>query len=565
MTSKRRSRADSSPPEVASKKHRSASPITITDVPNGESARSYVVGAVPVPASRYVGGPHKTLAWEEDPYSIDPELVEHLTNLYFAHISASGQAMFPRGAFFHWLRTCADKSQSERMVLYAVLALGSVFADDQVSGYGKRCAQIAGDALSSQVGTQSLCVVQARLLIGLYCFAKGSYDAAWEMWGSATRASTSAALRYNTEAACNPELVARTQERTEFFLGRDQLAECKRRTFWTCFLMELYDDGTPCAVTLQDIFLRLPCADDLYERGLPSDAPFYNNGIIDSASTILTPSSPISPMARLALLVAIWNDVRNFTSRAVHRPDSLYREAYERQYEETHAQLSGWLSRLPDYLQDNEANFSRSIHGGYAGIFITLHALYHFILIRLNRYVRCKQTRELLPRNIRRAHYHAQALLSVVSAVQSSGWDHSDSAAMAPFTGYAILSAVDVKGAGGPDSDLSTTQEVINGGLRCLRELARHWTSARDQLRDSERRFYQIQNMCSRPYKAHSGAWLGRDWGMKDPLEKVFTQLEHDCIYNDDGRGDGYTRTYFDALRDNRQELRSPRGGLRIS
>merc|ERR1712070_60701 len=74
-----------------------------------------------------------------------------------------------------------------------------------------------------------------------------------------------------------------------------------------------------------------------------------------------------------------------------------------------------------------------------------------------------------------------------------------------------------------------------------------------------ELRFYQIQNICSRPYKSKGGAWLGREWGMKDPLEKEFIKVGHDCIYAAEGGGDdGYSRSYFDALRDSVQEPRSP-------
>jgi len=314
----------------------------------------------------------------------------------------------------------------------------------------------------------------------------------------------------------------------------------------------------------------LPCTDEAYERGLLSDAPYYNNGIIDPASTIITPSSPVCPMARLALIAAIWSDVLNFTNRAVHRPDSTYRQAYEAQYAETHNQLQGWSSRLPDYLRYSEANLDRSIQSGYVGAFIAMHVLYNLILIRMNRYVRHAQMPGLTSRNIRAAHYHAHALLTVMGAVRNARREvvdpgngrRSEFVLAIPSAGYAIMSAIDVVGAGDLDSNIGTALEVMNGGLDCLRELAKFWTSARDQLRDCERRYYQIHNILSRPFKAKNGAWLGREWGTKDPLEREFG-LEHDVIYASDG--DGYSPHYFDALREKVHDGRSPAGGLRIA
>ncbi|KAK5119829.1 hypothetical protein LTR85_007155 [Meristemomyces frigidus] len=574
---KRRSREDPSPPNVPTKKHRSTSPVVaVDDASAGPGHSSAGIGPVAVDAASE--SEQKALSWEEDPYNIDREIVLHLVELYFTHINSAAYSLFPRESFLHWLRTCADKCLNERMVLYAILAVASVFADDQLSSFGKQCAQIAKDAISAQVGHHNICVVQARLLIGLYHFARGSYGAAWDYSGSAIRASTSPSLRLNDGKGRDENDSAEEYGstlgggRNEFSFSKNQLKECWRRTFWSCFLIDRYENGTLCAVTVQDVFLRLPCADDAYEQSLPSGAPYFNNGVIDAADTILTPASPICPMAWLALIAAIWGDALNFTNRVAHRADSTYRVAYESQYSETHIQLQGWSSRLPEHLQYTVANLDRSIQGGYASTFISMHALYNFILIRINRYVRHAQMPDLIPRNIRAAHYHANTLLGMMGAVRNARRGFADTASgrptdstlAAPFAGLAILSAIDIVGAGGLDSNLGTTLEVMNGGLSCLREMAKSWNSARDQLRECERRYYQIHNILKRPFKAQSGAWLGREWGMKDPLEKEF-KSPNDCIYADDGGGDGHTRIYFDALREDARERGPPAGGLRIA
>lgn len=528
--------------------------------------------ATPLAVATTSEGAQRSLAWEEDPYTVDPETVLHLLDLYFAHINSAAYCLFPRNTFVHWVTNCPTKCENERMVLYGVLAMGCVFADDRFSVFGSCCAEIAKDAIATKFGQDSLCVVQTRLLMSIYLFARDSHGCDWDYAGSAIRASTSPKTRLNTDTDCkDTDAECRTREWIGFSFTHAQLAECKRRTFWSCFVMDRFINGTFCAIAVQDIFLRLPCADEAYEQGLPSEAPFYNNGIIDSVHTILTPASPICPMAWLALVAAVWGDVLNFTNRAIHRAHSTYRQAYETLYTETHTQLQGWLTRLPEYLQYSEHNLDRSIQGGYAGAFIPMHALYNFTLMRMNRYVRHAQMPDLIPRNIRAAHYHARALLSMMTTVRNIRRDMANNATTrqtefffaTPFVGHAIMSAIDVVGAGGLDANLGSTLEVMDGGLDCLRELAKFWNTAQDQLKESERRYYQIQNILTRPFKANGGAWLGREWGMKDSLEKEY-DLKYDCIYADDGKGDGYTRKYFDALKDNVGDGKPLAGGLRI-
>ena len=130
-----------------------------------------------------------------------------------------------------------------------------------------------------------------------------------------------------------------------------------------------------------------------------------------------------------------------------------------------------------------------------------------------------------------------------------------------------ILSAIDVAGAGGPDSTLGRTLDLMSSGLECLQESAKSWNAAKSRFSESQRRFYGIQNILTRPFKAGGGAWLGREWGMKDKLEKEFS-WEHDCIYptRSDELEDGYSRIYFDAFKEDESQAKSPpSGSVRIA
>jgi len=514
----------------------------------------------------------KALAWEEDPYAIDRETTTHLLGLYFAHVNDATYAMYPRNAFMQWAMSTPDKCQLERMVLHAMLAVGSLFADSHHSGFGKQCARIAMEAISAKMGTYKPPVIQARLMMALYHTAKGHDDLAWDYAGSAMRACNSGALNLQVEAAppaTAEERAALDGERREFGLTYEQWLECKRRTFWSCFLLDRYEYGRLCAISLHDIFLQLPCSDGAYERGLKSEAPCFNNGIIDASRTILTPVSQISPMAWACLLAAIWGDVFTFSHRMKHRSNQTFLEAYENFYAETYNRLQGWSSRLPDYLQYNETNVARSIREGYARVFVSVHALYHLVLMRLNRYVwhQCLDA-ERVKRNIRAAHHHAFTLLNDMNTIQSTARHLSSPndeqlslIFSTPLLGHAIMAAVDIAGAGGLDSNIRGTLEAVGGGVECLRILSRCCNSAKNQLGLSQKRVYGIQNILARPFKANGGAWLGRQWGMMEPLETDF-QRQYDCIFAEQ---DGYSRIYYDALQEDENHGRVPSGSVRIA
>ena len=121
------------------------------------------------------------------------------------------------------------------MVLYAVLALGSIFAENEFSSFAKVCADRASQAVSIIDGKFSLAIVQARLLVAGYNHLIGRDSTGWDLSGSALRIIS--AMRLNSEEGCGEDLDEFT--RRYFSFSREQLKECRRRTFWTAFLVDV--------------------------------------------------------------------------------------------------------------------------------------------------------------------------------------------------------------------------------------------------------------------------------------------------------------------------------------
>jgi len=55
--------------------------------------------------------------------------------------------------------------------------------------------------------------------------------------------------------------------------------EVRRRVFWTCYLMDRFtvcgSVRSPC-FSDRSIYLRLPCTEDSFRRGMPADSPFFS-------------------------------------------------------------------------------------------------------------------------------------------------------------------------------------------------------------------------------------------------------------------------------------------------
>ena len=171
--------------------------------------------------------------WNNDPYEVDSALVLHYMNLYFVHINPATYSIFPEEAFMRWLHSSRTKSTNEKMVIYAMLAMSSLFSTREERGVeGNHFARRAEYAIEKSHGVFTLQLVQSRMLLSLYHSAVGNASLAFDLGGNALRAV--AALKLNFEDG-----ISKTDEILEFGLNKHGLIECRRRTYWASFIMDV--------------------------------------------------------------------------------------------------------------------------------------------------------------------------------------------------------------------------------------------------------------------------------------------------------------------------------------
>ncbi|KAF2785739.1 hypothetical protein K505DRAFT_261418 [Melanomma pulvis-pyrius CBS 109.77] len=492
------------------------------------------------------------IQWEQDPYETDARLTLHLLDLYFLHAGRATYGMFPRKPFMTWVESNQEKTQDYLMLLYSVLAMGSIFSSDpDTRSIGKRFAAIAAYGTEKRFGRFTLQLCQSRLMLALYNFARGKAQEAWDFCGAGLRAIS--ALKLNTEEGIK-ELPDASAE-LDYGFDRRTLEECCRRTFWSGFLMDVsstaftatttlnlmpqqryngFCGGTLCVINIEDTFLRLPCLESEYEASNPCDTSFFD---FDLLSRQAPPGPPLGHMAYLTLISAIWGEVLTFTSRAVHRPDNGYERIYEAFYAKTYERLEAWLAMLPANLRYTPPNLDNSIIEGYAGTFISLHALYNSTLIRLNRHVRVR----LLPadkiaRNIDHSFRNASTFLSMMHSLAVVNRERRlppNAAAeflfSIPFPGYAMLLSIDVLTAAGTISTLPDLIKTLETTLTCIEELANFWASAKIQLRAMLNRTRKLAEIALQEEQGVRNGSYGQFWRVPDSMEMAFGS--EDALY----------------------------------
>ena len=492
------------------------------------------------------------IQWEQDPYETDARLTIHLLDLYFQHAGRATYGMFPRKPFMTWVESNQEKTQDYLMLLYSVLAMGSVFSPDPDARImGKRFAAIAAYATEKRFGKFTLQLCQSRLMLALYNFARGKAQEAWDFCGAGLRAIS--ALKLNTEEGIKdlPDASAEL----DYGFDRRTLEECCRRTFWSGFLMDVsstaftatttldlmpqqryngFCGGTLCVINIEDTFLRLPCLESAYETSSPCDTPFFE---FDLLGRQIIPGPPLGHMAHLTLISAIWGEVLTFTSRAVHRPENGYERTYEAFYVKIYERLDVWHNMLPDNLRYTPQNLDNSIVGGFAGTFISIHALYHTTIIRLNRHIRLRSlTLEKIARNIDHSFRNASNFLTIMhslAAVNRQRRLPPNAAAeflfSIPFPGYALLLSIDVLTAAGTVSTLPDLINTLGTALTCIEELSNFWASARVQLKSVSNRVKQLTEIALQEEQGVRNGNYGQFWRIPDSLETAFGS--EDAVY----------------------------------
>lgn len=173
--------------------------------------------------------------WSTDPFEANAESTMHYLEMYLVYVNSRIFQLVPKEPFLLWVKSSRAKSLDDKMLLYSMLAMGSIFSDrSERIVAGKRFFTTAKYAVDKSQHRLTLQLAQSRIILSLWYSAIGAMTNAWDFIGSASRAVCG--LRYNVE----PDgAITSTYKSCEYGLHPQALVECHRRTFWAVFILDV--------------------------------------------------------------------------------------------------------------------------------------------------------------------------------------------------------------------------------------------------------------------------------------------------------------------------------------
>jgi len=409
-----------------------------------------------------------------DPYERDPELTLYYLDKYFCEIDRRAYCLVPRPAFLHWVTSCTTKSIFDKMLLYAMMAIGAVRARRPGAGAHRAIfANIAEEEMAQCSGVFNLQVVQTRLVLAMFSFTQGEHNKAWDLCGSTLRAAYG--MQFNTEEGVNK---FGPPEKFDYDLDKATLIESRRRTFWSAYLMDAFSPGSSATLTTvnrSDCPLRLPCPEDMFEKGIIPVVPFdFEASHADDGAL------NFGLMAFLIQLATIFSDVLNNINRSKTQAADKYKVSFRIFYEDVKRRLQIWDKIFRKYLRESSADPGTDPASG-------LHIVYHFCAMMLHRYIRhADLDPTLVEMHVQEAYRHARRTLEIIQRLSNNedkDSSHLRFGASSPLNGFVIITAVDIITATGTMSDLlddqSRTMGLVSGGIEALESLMDQWPSVR--------------------------------------------------------------------------------------
>ncbi|OAP54355.1 hypothetical protein AYL99_11456 [Fonsecaea erecta] len=238
-------------------------------------------------------------------------------------------------------------------------------------------AERASRAVQLRITSPSLPQVQALLLLTGHKWGAGDGKSAWIYLGIAVRMVQMMGL------CSESSIVAGDQSASEAFI----LAEERRRTAWTCFLMEslLSGGGSRARIlTSEDMAIQLPCEDDAFVFGTPVRCELLTDAYASKPRPGTTNVSNPSILAYTVRVADIWGHVAKWASG-----DESMTENPDHQDSRVHSLVSSlehWRSTLPDRLR--YSLFSLQAHSvlEQGQGFCYMHCVYFLAIIFLHRH-----------------------------------------------------------------------------------------------------------------------------------------------------------------------------------
>ena len=430
---------------------------------------------------------------DTDPAEHNPELTKAYIDNFLSYVNVPTFDIFPAKQFYEWAINSRNKTLEDRIMLYAMMAWGSVHSlNDARASHRAMFKQIVHQAL---VEVELQCKIQAVHTLLFLTLAEFADDQDKQGYLLFVRCiGVVRLLGLNIEAP-------QTQVVPIYGFSVIVSAECRRRTFWAVFCTDAFTDfsrSNPRMLRNMDVFLQLPCTQTLYEEDrIPNLPPFDQEMAIPEHMTGESYKA-LGNMAWLLQIATIGSKVQSHSWRCeqhlrMHKQyiqDRDTRNNLEKQLELWAKNYNYGLTLQEGRTVDAERPIGNGSNStARARKFCGLDIIFHHAHMELHRriYHQALGDKELIS-CARNATLHAlEALKFAQQLYDKGGTDTRDYifVSRGPLTGFSLHTAVDILTAAGRTADIFGARggllSLMYRALEVLEELGRWWSSARIQ------------------------------------------------------------------------------------
>lgn len=314
------------------------------------------------------------LKWPNNPYDVDTALVKELMQVYFSNIASTAYSFLPEQPFMEWLIAGGPKTSEDILLVYAVLAVATIWSSDPRAS--KLGVDFAKAARFASAGAFSLQIVQARQHFALYYESTGNLERSWDFLGSAIRAAIGSGLHLELPNDSNLDISV-----LPLGLNRGSYAETRRRTFWSCYIMDrlgsFQGSGRLSNISMENIFLRMPCDNASFKQQKELVNPFF----CPDLDLTYNQAGTFGIMAYLVLVCTIYHDIMAKIWRAEQGQKIANVETF---YQDMETRLDNFIKSLPPCITHSIDNVNKTTEFGLLGSFAAVHAVYRAAMVKLH-------------------------------------------------------------------------------------------------------------------------------------------------------------------------------------
>ncbi|KAI9846063.1 MAG: hypothetical protein M1837_004319 [Sclerophora amabilis] len=408
------------------------------------------------------------------------ELQEHLAEVFFDCLYGQSYHLLHKPSFMKKLRA----GSVPPVLMLAVCGISARFSTHpQINSEpnflrGETWASVARDIVRKRYDDPNITILIVMVLLGLHEFGTCQGGRSWAFGGMAIRMAY--ALQLHRDLDRDP-------------LGRNGNAELsptereiRRRTMWSCFLMDRFNSsGTdrPTFIDEDTIKVQLPIKESLFQMEIPGPTETLDGEVPNPISPVQgqmsNPKENMGVAAFMIRAVALWGRVIKYLNLGGKDKDQYPMWHAESQFTNLHVQSEGFIASLPDSLQYNAQNLHTHATEKLANQFLFLHIIAHQIVLFMNRSGISAPSGTMLkdaPKDFR--NKMARTAIEAANQVSTLINDASAYFVVAPFIGYSAYcsSTVHVYGAFSNNPLLeASSKKYLAHNVKYLTKMKKYW------------------------------------------------------------------------------------------